>query len=141
MKFRRSCFWVVILSIFIGCSTGEVKDTQVYVDSPDQTNENLLEVPVKNRPQNPIKLKVPPTATPIPDIQKLSDVPPERDLESLAKRYRLNATLNQQPEVIARIEETRKIGEEVLFTVTDPVSAQAYEIEAKLIKITEIVYW
>ena len=136
MNFPRSWFWLVILSVFIGCSTNEIKDTQVYVDTPDQKNENLQEVPVKNQPQNSIKLKVQPTVTPIPDNQNLGDVPPERDLESLAKRYRLNATLNQQATVPSRIEEARKVGEEVFFTVTDPLSAQTYEIEAKLIKIT-----
>ena len=97
-------------------------------------------MPVKNLPQNPIKLKVQPTVTPIPDNQNLGDVPPERDLESLAKRYRLNATSNQQATVPSRIEEARKVGEKVFFTVTDPLSAQTYEIEATLIKITENVY-
>ena len=69
MNFPRSWFWLVILSVFIGCSTNEIKDTQVYVDTPDQKNENLQEVPVKNQPQNSIKLKVQPTVTPIPDNQ------------------------------------------------------------------------
>ena len=46
MKFPKSCFWVVILSVFIGCSTGEVKDTQTYVDTPEEKNENLIETPV-----------------------------------------------------------------------------------------------
>ena len=141
MNFPRSWFWLVILSVFIGCSTSEVKDTQVYVDTSDKKNENLQEVSVKNQPQNPIKLKVQPTVTPIPDNKNPGDVPPERDLESLAKRYRSNETLNQQATVPSRIEDARKVGEEVFFTVTDPLSAQTYEIEAELIKITENVYW
>ena len=141
MRFPKSCFLVVILSVFIGCSTGDAKDTHIYVDTPVEANEKLIEVPVTKQAQNSTKLDVLPTTTPIPDNQNLSDVPPERNLESLAKRYRLNGTLNQQAIVTPSIEKTRKVGEEVFFTVTDPVSAQTYEIEAKLIKITENVYW
>lgn len=82
-----------------------------------------------------------------PDINNLKvpvdfdETPPDRDLADLARRYRFDNIPNILPEYEARSSLPRPVGFIETFTAVNPETAEAYDLEAELVLVSENTYW
>jgi immune inhibitor A len=141
MEFRN--YWLVLatIGVLIGCSTDHIKEAKIPIATSASNNEKLSETLDSILVSQPMKLDLKPTSTPIPADIDFWNIPPDRNMENLAKRYRSHLALDQNISQGQSWGKQGKLGEEVIFTVTDPVSAQTYKVQARLINVTQNVHW
>ena len=140
MPFRLIFLGLVTSFILISC--GVEPSSPATATPVGSISEKIIKQERVSREINtPGPVNILPTRSPIPILVSPVVVPGDRDLEDLARRYYSDHILEFEPEPTLTDVFPKKEGEIETFTVTDAESAQAYDVKAELLLVTENTYW
>ena len=140
MPFRLIFLCLVTSFILISC--GVEPSSPATATPVGSISEKIIKQERVSREINtPGPVNILPTRSPIPILVSPVVVPGDRDLEDLARRYYSDHILEFEPEPTLTDVFPKKEGEIETFTVTDAESAQAYDVKAELLLVTENTYW